>query len=240
MKINFYTGRAEAFRGLADAVSEDIRRGAAKGSAYFLALSGGDSAKSLFNALAESGLETGRWSTARIFWVDERCVPTESSESNFGEADRLFLSGRIPPENVFRIRGEAFSPEREAERYSALVREMLPSENGFPRFDCVVLGVGSDGHTASIFPDYAGLLCSSSPYAVSDNPNDGTVRVTMTGGTILNARRIFCPITVKGKRPSFLSMLSELESGRYSTPAAYIFSRAGNAEIFTDIDFVKR
>lgn len=91
-------------------------------------------------------------------WVDERCVPPEDSDSNYGMMRSLLLGiVPIPYENVYRIRGEE-KPAKEAARYSELVSRQVPKKNGWPEFDIVLLGAGDDGHTSSIFPDRR--LCS--------------------------------------------------------------------------------
>lgn len=112
----------------------------------------------------------------KIYWVDERCVPPEDSDSNYGMMRNLLLGiAPIPYENVFRIRGEA-KPVKEAVRYSELVKQQLPYRLGWPEFDIVLLGAGDDGHTSSIFPGQENLLTSTSSYVVSIHPCNGQKR----------------------------------------------------------------
>lgn len=103
---------------------------------------------------------------------------------------------RHPDNHLFRIRGEE-DPEQEARRYAAAVRAELPLQDGLPRFDAVVLGIGDDGHTASIFPHTPGLLTDPACYAVSRHPVTGQWRITMTGPLILNGAELL----VSGHRP---------------------------------------
>lgn len=135
----------------------------------------------------------------RFYWVDERCVPPDDPESNFKYADELlFQKIGIPDNHLFRIRGEE-DPEQEARRYAAAVRAELPLQNGLPRFDAVVLGIGDDGHTASIFPHTPGLLTDPTCYAVSRHPVTGQWRITMTGPLILNGAELLFPVIGPGK-----------------------------------------
>ncbi len=233
MKIKF--SGADVFKNLAAVLVGDIERRERSALPYSLALSGGESAVKLFEVLSSKKYEYFDWDDVDFFWVDERCVPQRDSESNVGEAKRHFLRGRIKTENIFGIRGWD-CPVEEAKRYSKTVRENVRTENGLPRFDCVILGVGEDGHTASIFPQTMKLLDVDEIYDVSCNTLNGGWRVTMTGRTILNARRILCPISGENKREMFTRLIGDIASGHYSTPAAYILAHAKNAEIFTDIN----
>lgn len=91
----------------------------------------------------------------------------------------------IPADHIHRIKGEN-EPGTEAMRYSWVVKEFLPLFNQMPTFDCIILGVGEDSHTASIFPTTMELLSDSRNYAVSQQPSTGQYRITMTGPLILN------------------------------------------------------
>jgi 6-phosphogluconolactonase len=113
-----------------------------------LAISGGSSPKPMFRALARSGLD---WRMVHLFWVDERCVPPGDPQSNYGMAlVDLIEPARIPSRNVHRVNGE-LRPEEAAEAYVADLVAVFGDE-GTPRFDVVHLGMGADGHTASLFP----------------------------------------------------------------------------------------
>lgn len=164
MKIKF--SGADVFKNLAAVLVGDIERRERSALPYSLALSGGESAVKLFEVLSSKKYEYFDWDDVDFFWVDERCVPQRDSESNVGEAKRHFLRGRIKTENIFGIRGWD-CPVEEAKRYSKTVRENVRTENGLPRFDCVILGVGEDGHTASIFPQTMKLLDVDEIYDVS-------------------------------------------------------------------------
>ncbi len=199
---------------------------------FYLALSGGETAKKLFAFWAEEYKEKMDWNRFRFFWVDERCVLPTDDDSNFGHADRLFFTPmNIKEEHVFRIHGEEF-PEKEALRYSQIITSNLPVYNGLPHFDCIILGVGADAHTASIFPNTMSLLTDARLCAVSRHPQSGQLRITMTGPMILNHVPLLIPVLGSGKD----DMIATLKIG-YSetnrTPAAYVLSHAQTAFVFT-------
>ena len=161
---------------------------------FHIALSGGGTAKLLFRLWAQEYVRKIAWSRLRFYWVDERCVPPDDPESNFKYADELlFQKIGIPDNHLFRIRGEE-DPEQEARRYAAAVRAELPLQDGLPRFDAVVLGIGDDGHTASIFPHTPGLLtdplrgiAASGHRSVADH--DDRPADPQRGGTAVSGHR---------------------------------------------------
>ncbi|MGD8867358.1 MAG: 6-phosphogluconolactonase [Gemmatimonadales bacterium] len=155
----FEDGEALA-RGAADEFSRRALTRTEAGDSFSVALSGGSTPKRLFELLAAEPLRSRiPWPQIRFFWGDERTVPPEHPDNNFGMADRLLLS-RVPirHENVHRMPAEHTPPDRAAAEYEATLHRVfrLAGEN-LPRFDLVFLGMGSDGHTASLFPGTAAL-----------------------------------------------------------------------------------
>jgi 6-phosphogluconolactonase len=118
---------------------------------FTVALAGGKTPQSVYTRLARVGTEAGiDWSRVFFFWGDERCVPPEHPESNYGMARRTFLEAiAVPKGNVYRIPGE-LPPEMAAMTYERTLRQFF---GPIPRFDLVLLGMGADGHTASLFPN---------------------------------------------------------------------------------------
>ena len=121
-----------------------------------MALSGGSTPKKMFAMLANDAALRNRmpWSRVHFFWGDERHVPPDHTDSNFRMTNEVMLSRvPVPPENIHRIRAENPDAGKAAEDYEQELREffMLGPEQ-LPPFDCVFLGMGTDGHTASLFP----------------------------------------------------------------------------------------
>ncbi|MDE0142666.1 MAG: 6-phosphogluconolactonase [Caldilineaceae bacterium] len=123
---------------------------------FSVALAGGSTPGPVYDLLAEdSDID---WKRCRVFWSDERCVPPEHAESNYRMArERLLDRLPEPPEVVSRIRGE-LPPDQAAYAYEQSIRENVPADGtGTPRFDLILLGMGDDGHTASLFPGSSAL-----------------------------------------------------------------------------------
>ncbi|MDH6304409.1 6-phosphogluconolactonase [Parabacteroides sp. PF5-5] len=229
MKTETYKDSQEALRALTNRLAMLIEQ--AKGDVFNLALSGGETAKQMFVLWAQEYQTTINWNTVRFYWVDERCVPKTDEQSNYGQANKLFFEPmHIPKRHIHRIKGENY-PQAEAKRYSDRVSGKLLIYNGLPRFDCIILGVGNDAHTASIFPNTMRLLEDERPYAVSQHPQTGQCRVTMTGLLILNNTPLLVPILGQGKT-EVIKHLKNAYSKDNPTPASYILSKAKDATVY--------
>lgn len=157
---------------------------------FQIALSGGSTPKSIFEYLAAHHYKTIDWQKVNFYWGDERCVPITDSESNYKMAyDSLLGKLQIPASNIFRIKGEN-DPKFEADNYSSEILNHFKIENNLPRFDLIMLGLGEDGHTASIFPNQKNLLISDKIYATAINPATEQIRITLTGKAINNAATV--------------------------------------------------
>ena len=166
---------------------------------FHIALSGGSTPKSIFEYLAARHYKTIDWQKVNFYWGDERCVPPTDSESNYRMAyDSLLGKLQIPATNIFRIKGEN-DPQFEADNYSSEILNHLKIENNFPRFDLIMLGLGEDGHTASIFPNQKSLLISDKIYATAVNPVTEQIRITLTGKVINNSVSIVFIATGRNK-----------------------------------------
>lgn len=197
---------------------------------FYIAFSGGSTPSLMFDIWAHEYKDITPWHRMRIFWVDERCVPSWDSESNYGTMRRLLLDKvGMPEEFIFPIQGTHF-PDFEAVRYSAQVRDLLPLWHDVPAFDVVLLGAGEDGHTSSIFPGQEYLLFSSCPYEASSNPYNGQKRVAMTGYLLFAARKLIFLITGKEKNGVVCQIMGADDAG----PAAYVAHHATDVDIFMD------
>lgn len=155
-----------------------------------VALSGGSTPKQMGQLLAQEDYrERVPWHDVQVFWGDERWVPLDAPESNAGEAKRTFLDlVGIPAANVHPFETEEISPEESARRYESLVREIVDDVDGLPRFDLIFLGMGDDGHTASLFPGTAAIHERQRLVVSHVVPKLNATRLTMTP-PLLNAGR---------------------------------------------------
>lgn len=157
---------------------------------FSAAISGGSTPRKLYRLLGSAEYSPQvDWQRVHLFWADERCVPKEHEESNFKAAfDRLLSKASIPDENIHRIRGEE-DPERGARDYEEDIRKFF-GMSGLPMFDLVILGMGEDGHTASLFPGSSLLeerIRLAAPVYL-DRPNRN--RITLTLPVLNNATQI--------------------------------------------------
>ena len=200
-----------------------------------VALSGGKTPDIIFTKLAEDYPNRIDWAKVIIFWTDERCVPPGDPQSNYGRAYELLIEKiGIPSENIFRVRGED-DPETESERYAQLLETNARLKRDVPCFDFIMLGIGEDGHTASIFPGQLALFDSDKTYEVSVSPYTQQQRITMTGKVINNAENIYVMVSGKQKSAVVNNILNKTdESARY--PASRVTPVNGDLKIFIDKD----
>jgi 6-phosphogluconolactonase len=160
---------------------------------FNVALSGGHTPETLFRLLASQEFRAQvDWGRVELFWGDERAVPPESKESNYGVARReLLIRVPIPGANVHRMEAEKPNIGRAAQDYEDLLREKLPLDSrGFPRFDLIFLGLGPEGHTASLFPGVRGMRETSRWVSTPLVPKLGAKRMTLTLPVLNAGRRV--------------------------------------------------
>lgn len=126
---------------------------------FTIALSGGSTPRSLYSLLASEYRQSIPWEKTLVFWSDERHVPPGDPQSNYRMAYEAMLSKvPVPPSDVFRVKGEDPDASAAARLYEQTIRQTFDLRAGeLPRFDLILLGMGPDGHTASLFPESAGL-----------------------------------------------------------------------------------
>lgn len=192
-----------------------------------LAISGGSSPDILFFLWTSEYKGRIDWKNINLFWVDERCVNIDHPESNYGRAYREFIKKTdIPDENINRIKGEN-NPEIEAENYENRVKDVLGFNRGY---DMVILGIGEDGHTSSVFPGQKELFETSRLYLPSTNPYTGQRRISLTLSGILNSKEILFFISGSSK----LKVIEKIfkRDSELPLPAAYIINRSSNVTIY--------
>lgn len=185
----------------------------------YIALSGGSTPKAIFDHLAENYQKQLPWERLYFFWGDERCVAPDHADSNYGMTKtHLFDKVPLPADNIFRVKGE-LEPTKAAEDYEIQIDRSLPQENNLPAFDLMLLGMGDDGHTASIFPHEMELWDSPLLCEVATHPKSGQKRVTLTGKVINNARHILFLVTGSNKAEKVQEIIKQ--SGQWHNyPAA--------------------
>lgn len=221
---------AEAF---AVELITQIKEVTKKGDNYTLSLSGGNTPKILFSVLAEKYSESVDWNFVHFFWGDERCVSSDNPESNYGTAYKILLEKiNISDSNIHRITGDA-DPEKEAARYSQEVFSFTRQYNNLPLFDHIILGIGDDGHTASIFPHNIELLYSKKICDVALHPLTGQKRITITGGVINNADNITFLVSGQSKAVVIANIFNKNPLAD-NYPAAHVVPDHGTITWFID------
>ena len=199
-----------------------------------VALSGGSTPQLLFDKLASDFKDSIDWQYIHFYWGDERCVPPGHAESNYGMTKKhLFDHINIPADNIHRIHGEK-DPVQEAMRYGQEINANVPSNFGLPCFDLIMLGLGTDGHTASIFPHEMQLLEQKETCAVATHPESGQKRVSLTGPVINNAAYVAFLVTGSSKQEKVKEIFRKTGSWK-SYPASYIAPTHGELHWFMDV-----
>lgn len=199
-----------------------------------LALSGGRIAKDFFSAVARQAQERGQ-SLAHVhfFWADERCVPPDHAESNYrSAAELLFAPLGLSPQNIHWIRGEEDPDKAACEAEADLRRFASRNAAGQPVLDLILLGMGEDGHVASLFPGEAeDAMNSPAVYRAVTASKPPPRRITLGYATITAARNIWVLASGAGKETALRSSLAE--GGQ--TPLARVLRQRPDTRIFTDI-----
>jgi len=158
-EIRILSGATELYKAAANEFALSAAQAVHRKGSFCVALSGGSTPKGLYTLLASKNAPSVPWSQTSVFFGDERLVPPEHPDSNFRMANETLLS-KVPlrPDNIFRVPTEEPNPEQVASRYQSLMENYFAVRPGqFPCFDLILLGLGSDGHTASLFPGTAAL-----------------------------------------------------------------------------------
>jgi 6-phosphogluconolactonase len=168
---------------------------------FSVTLSGGATPPKVYQKMASPlWINKIPWDAVHIFWTDERCVPPESKESNYQTICRALLNHLpIPKENVHRMKGEE-EPEKESIRYAKEIKDHMVLRNGQKNlFDWVLLGLGIDGHTASLFPGQEKVLKTSNLCEVTKHPETDQTRITLTPSAIQSSTCITYHVIGKQK-----------------------------------------
>jgi 6-phosphogluconolactonase len=197
----------------ADLFALAAQEAAAARGRFAAALSGGETPRAFYRLLARQQFsQKVPWRRVQLFWSDERCVPPDDPASNYGMArDALLKHVPLPEANVHRVLGEE-EPGAAALAYDNELRALAALErprSELPVFDLVLLGLGGDGHTASLFP-HRDALTAEERFAVATEAPDGSPRVTLTYPVINAARRVWFLVSGAGKAGMVAEVLEGL------------------------------
>lgn len=225
----------EVARAAAAAVAAAAREAVVERGRFTLVLAGGDTPKRLYERLAaDPGID---WLRVEFFWGDERPVPPDHPESNFGMARAALLEPLgIDPNRVHRIEAERGDLDAVAREYQEELARVTGSARGGPppRLDLVLLGIGADGHTASLFPYTAALSESRRWVVANDVPRLSTRRITVTFPLIEQARAVLVSVSGESKA-AILAEVLEGPRDPERLPAQRIRARAGRVDYFVDV-----
>jgi 6-phosphogluconolactonase len=220
-------------RGAAAEVLRRGRRALRTRGAFDLVLAGGSSPLPLYKALGESGAaRSGLWRRTHLYWSDDRVVPPEDPASNYGTAWAAGLDHLgVPETHVHRVSGEGREPRRAAVLYEAEMRSRFAGMP-WPRFDLVLLELGTDGHTASLFPGSEALRERERWTAVAEGGEPSLPRVTMTLPVLNSAATVLLLVMGEGKADVLARLLGPL--GETPLPAQRVRPARGELLVFSD------
>ena len=219
-EIRVLPNAAEAARAAAEELAAAGADAITDRGVFRVALSGGTTPTRLFDTLATARYRRRvDWERTRVFFVDERCVPPSHERSNYRLAKKHLLDPlQVPPRNVFRMKGED-EPRRAAAAYEKVLRQEFGARA--PRFDVVLLGLGADGHTASLFPGTPALVEKTRWVAPNPAPSAGDWRLTLTL-PVLNAGRRVVFLVAGSDKASVVSTLLLKKPGYRKLPASRV------------------
>lgn len=208
-ELRIFQDSEQLSRHAANLFIEESNKSIRERNRFLVALSGGGTPERLFQLLGSEYRDQVEWNKVHVFWGDERCVPPNNEGSNFHQANELLLSKvAIPESNIHRVLGE-LDPDSASKKYADTLKTFADSNLEFPRFDLVYLGMGEDGHTASLFPN-SPVQVNEPVIAVTAKYQDRPAnRVTLTQLVFNQARMVVFMATGEKKAETLAHVLSE-------------------------------
>ncbi|MDO5055079.1 MAG: 6-phosphogluconolactonase [Pasteurella oralis] len=202
-----------------------------EGRPVHISLSGGSTPKLLFKTLAQAPYNNEiQWQNLHFWWGDDRMVVPTDPESNYGEVQKLLFDHiQIPAQNIHRIRGEA-PVETELKRFVQELSTVVPEQV----FDWIILGMGTDGHTASLFPQQTNFD-DPNLAVIAQHPETGQLRISKTAKLIEQAKRVTYLVTGSSKA-EILKEIQTTDAKDLPYPAAKIKAKNGVTEWYLDKD----
>jgi 6-phosphogluconolactonase len=203
-ELRVFLDAREVAAAVADAFVDDARTAISQRGAFFVALAGGTTPKAAYQLLAqEPRVGAVDWQRVHVYFGDERCVPPDSDDSNYKMAREAFLSRvPVPEQNVHRMHGEA-DPLTAARDYAQL---LVQTVGEVPQFDFIMLGMGADGHTASLFPGTDPLVDNERLVRAVYVEKLKANRITLTPLVINNARHVLISTEGLAKAPALYAV----------------------------------
>jgi len=212
VELNVFPNLDELSRQAAARFARMARETVREHGRFTVCLSGGSTPRQTYSLAAQEPPRSQiPWDAVHIFWGDERCVPLARPDNHFTMTMELLISRvPIPKGSVHRMRGEAANPHEAAPEYEASLREFFGlGPTGIPRFDLILLGMGADGHTASLFPGSPGLEERDKLVVAHYVPKVGMNRLTLTYPVLNNARVIMFLAAGNEKAEALKSVLAD-------------------------------
>jgi 6-phosphogluconolactonase len=225
-RLRIYPDLPAASRALARHVATIAEKAVADHGRFRLVISGGATPIPLFRRLAGRPGRKVPWKSTEVYFADERCVPSGSPESNYGVARSLLLKAvPLRPGSIHRVVTEGRSPARAAAEYDRTLRELARAVRPSPSFDLVLLGMGPDGHTASLFPRAPALRADRRRAVAVPRPGQPprVPRVTMTIPALADSGEV-CFLVAGGDKASAVRSVLGPRDG-VQLPAARVASR---------------
>ncbi len=234
-RIQVFPTAAALSVGAAEKIATALSAAHVLGGVVSLVLSGGSTPRGVYETLATAAYQKRiDWARLHIFWGDERCVPPDSPESNFRMANQAFLHKvPLPAHHIHRIRGE-LPPAEAARAYEMELRNVFGiAKKETPRLSLVLLGIGEDGHTASLFPGTPALDEERRLMTEVHVERLNAWRVSMTIPLLARAGTILFLVSGPAKASIVSSVLRKAGA---EFPAAHVAQRAGNVQWYLDRD----
>ena len=234
-EVRKLTTPQDLFQAAAEEVIQAVQESVKERGRFTIALSGGSTPRGLYTLIASNASTALPWDRMFFFFGDERHVSPDSPESNFRMANESLLSKvSIPSKNIFRIPSENFDAEAAAREYEKTLRDFFgTAAKQCPRFDLVLLGLGPDGHTASLFPQTPALREESRLVIANWVEKLKTYRITLTLPVINATRRVVFLVSGTDKAAALHEVLEGTEPGE-KYPSKLVHPKEGKLIWFVD------
>lgn len=222
MVVKFFRDISGLSQAAARSFVELANQAIAERKRFLVSLSGGSTPMKLYERLAHETLD---WSRVHFFWGDERCVPETDTGNSYGQTKKV-LFDKISATNIHRVKSE-LEPESAARDYAQTLSRFADPPLDFPRFDLVLLGMGDDGHTASLFPSLPVDVTTPTLAVTAHYQDRPTNRITLTPLVFNQAREVWFLVTGQGKAETLKNVV-EGEFNPEVYPAQRIHPSDGN------------